>query len=165
MQSHSQSIHVRKSPGATSKVYVDPRGFFSCHIKNVKRWQKQSLIFQGTNVQRKSGENFAWWQNCCPANLSLIRYLITFNRCGKLKMLSETLYHCGLKFSLFSYWFWPSIFFSMICKEKKVWVTGSFIGKFECRSWWSNTQFLLDQMLFCPIKIRVHWATILWKEV
>ena len=30
--------------------------------------------------------------------------------------------------------------------------TGPFIRKFECRSWWSNTQFLLDQIPFCPIK-------------
>ena len=27
-------------------------------------------------------------------------------------------------------------------------ITGSFLRKCDCRSWWSNTQFLLDQMPF-----------------
>ena len=52
-----------------------------------------------------------------------------------------------------------SIFFT---REQQ---TGSFIKKFFCRSWWSNTQFLLDHIPFCPIKICVHWATISWKRV
>ena len=46
-----------------------------------------------------------------------------------------------------------------------VWMSGSVIRKFECRSWWSTTQYLLDQIPFFPIKICVYQATILWKKV